>query len=991
MLKFVNVNNFVAGQGVGLKSVKKLTSKTKASSSKSVTSEVVSGNVQPSMQISNVQAQSSFSTFPGENSLRDLIDLSQDMNREAGLDKQENQLQTIFNLNDITALETSQDFPTGPDLFSHAANLQTPSETPKLVTVGRSERMQQTKRNEILQLVGPRRIPQPSMDMFPVIYPFNVSGSADRVPPINPNSPDEVLVERTNSIINKRNSPPLHQNSFSLSPNQELHKAVSHDKETENIENVESMLLNTDMESLKPRNSQTEQVDTGSFGLSLLNKNIAQLVNGLSKNITKPGRIALGEDIKHKAKPIRGIIVGTPVEQQNNESQLQHSNNNQQKPSSEPQSLTGLGQVHNLFDTGGNQFGLLTPQVMNGLSTGNKVLLEGAAAPVWIQANNQNSENFGMLSSHLPQQSLFSGSRFGSGKMQSNTINNAARSTTNMNNRFDANNSSTLSTSANIATPFDSNMFPGLGTSVQRFNTGTGVLNKQNMEFIRNSLQGTANSKNSNPAIGDTGIAQLINNVVSRVDHNSIQQSRIAQRQLGTNNNFRRSRTTGQNNFVPQNTLQNGRFTRMNNNNANQIARVQSGNNFVNTRNNLQSRLGLSNNAESGFRQNPRANIATLPRNRMTRPADTANTVGRRGRLPSSQTTNIRPQVRQNTRNQNFRFNSGFPHSRATMTTSDGNSRQNAANTIANNPASPRLTSAPFNVRNNNRQLLNAFPSNINSVRQLPTNVNQGTRQVRDIPTIPIDSRTALRRIQDSRATQHIPQTSRNVIDLSKPASQTAAFVVNLNNRESNVLGQSNILRVQNSSNSLRNRNVLNRLLQAIDMPKNLPQGQIIMIYPRGTGRNSTLNRAVNSRFQISSALRSQLENLLSQSWIQNGRTQSANQRSTGNGQMVQNQRRGNRGSNSLVSSQPGIQVGLNNHHSNVLQQIMNKLEGRSSQPVSFNQGQSPQAAFQTLIRSSGRPRDVGTSLRQQNISPNTGQRIGAQRNRQRNAINRSQ
>jgi hypothetical protein len=88
--------------------------------------------------------------------------------------------------------------------------------------------------------------------------------------------------------------------------------------------------------------------------------------------------------------------------------------------------------------------------------------------------------------------------------------------------------------------------------------------------------------------------------------------------------------------------------------------------------------------------------------------------------------------------------------------------------------------------------------------------------------------------------------------------------------------GQSNILRMQNSSSSLRNRNVLNRLLQAIDMPKNLPQGQIIMIYPRGAGRNSTLNRAGSSRFQLSSALRSQLGNLLSQRWIQNGRTQSS-------------------------------------------------------------------------------------------------------------------
>jgi hypothetical protein len=931
----VNVNNFVAGQEVGLKSVKK-----------SVTSEVVTRNVQPS--------------------LRDFVDLSQDMNRKAGFDQQDNQLQTIFNLNDMTALETSLGDPIGPDLFSHAANLQ------KVVTIGRS------KRNENLQHVGPRLIPQPSTNTFPVIYPFNVSGSADRVLPISIKSPDEVWIETTNSIINKRNSPPLHQNSISLSPNQEFHKGVSRNKETEN---VESMLLNTDMESLRPRNSQTEKVDTGSFGLSLLNKNIAQLVNGLSRNITRPGRIALGGDIKHKAKPIRGIIVGNSVEQRNNESQQQPSNSDQQivlqKASSEPQSLTGLGRVHNLFDTSAHQFELLTPQVMNGLRTGNKVLLEGAAAPVWIQSNNQNSENFGMFSSHLPQQGFFSRSRFGSGKMQSDTINNAA---TNMNNRFDANNSSSFSTSANIATPFDSNMFPGLGTSEQRFNTGTEVLNKQNMGFMRNGLQETANSKNSNPAISDTGIAQLINNVVSRVDQNSIQQSTIAQRHLGTNNDFRRSRTTGQNNFVPQNTFQNGRFTQMNHNNANQITRVQSGNNFVNTRNNLQSHLGLSNNARSGFRQNPRANIATLPRNRITRPADIANTVGRRGRLPSSQTTNIRPPVRQNTRNQNFRFNSGLQRSRATMTTNTGNSRQIAANTISNNPTSRRLSSAPFNVRNNNGQ-----SSNINSVRQLPT------RQIRDIPTIPIDSRTAIRRIQDGRATQNIPQTSRNLIDLSRPASQIAAFVVNLNNRESNVLGQSNILRMQNSSSSLRNRNVLNRLLQAIDMPKKLPQGQIIMIYPRGAGRNSTLNRAGSSRFQLRSALRSQLGNLLSQRWIQNGRTQSANQRSSGNGQMVQNQRRGNRGSNVLVSSQPGTQVGLNNHQSNVLQQIMNNLEGRSSQPVSVRQGQSPQTAFQTLIRSRGRSGDSGSSLRQQSISPNTGRRTGAQTNRQWNAINRSQ
>jgi hypothetical protein len=927
---FVNVNNFVAGQEVGLKSVKK-----------SVTSEVVTRNVQPS--------------------LRDFVDLSQDMNRKAGFDQQDNQLQTIFNLNDMTALETSLGDPIGPDLFSHAANLQ------KVVTIGRSKGIQQTKRNENLQHVGPRLIPQPSTNTFPVIYPFNVSGSADRVLPISIKSPDEVWIETTNSIINKRNSPPLHQNSISLSPNQEFHKGVSRNKETEN---VESMLLNTDMESLRPRNSQTEKVDTGSFGLSLLNKNIAQLVNGLSRNITRPGRIALGGDIKHKAKPIRGIIVGNSVEQRNNESQQQPSNSDQQivlqKASSEPQSLTGLGRVHNLFDTSAHQFELLTPQVMNGLRTGNKVLLEGAAAPVWIQSNNQNSENFGMFSSHLPQQGFFSRSRFGSGKMQSDTINNAA---TNMNNRFDANNSSSFSTSANIATPFDSNMFPGLGTSEQRFNTGTEVLNKQNMGFMRNGLQETANSKNSNPAISDTGIAQLINNVVSRVDQNSIQQSTIAQRHLGTNNDFRRSRTTGQNSFVPQNTFQNGRFTQMNHNNANQITRVQSGNNFVNTRNNLQSHLGLSNNARSGFRQNPRANIATLPRNRITRPADIANTVGRRGRLPSSQTTNIRPPVRQNTRNQNFRFNSGLQRS-----------RQIAANTISNNPTSRRLSSAPFNVRNNNGQ-----SSNINSVRQLPT------RQIRDIPTIPIDSRTAIRRIQDGRATQNIPQTSRNLIDLSRPASQIAAFVVNLNNRESNVLGQSNILRMQNSSSSLRNRNVLNRLLQAIDMPKKLPQGQIIMIYPRGAGRNSTLNRAGSSRFQLRSALRSQLGNLLSQRWIQNGRTQSANQRSSGNGQMVQNQRRGNRGSNVLVSSQPGTQVGLNNHQSNVLQQIMNNLEGRSSQPVSVRQGQSPQTAFQTLIRSRGRSGDSGSSLRQQSISPNTGRRTGAQTNRQWNAINRSQ
>lgn len=985
----MNVNNVVAGQGVGVKSVKKLTSKTKASSLKSVTSEVVTRNVQPPLQNSNVQAQSSFSIFPEANSLRDFVDLSQDMNRKVGLDKQENQLQTIFNLNDITALETSHGFPTGPDLFSHAANLQTPS-------VGRSESMQQTNRNENLQLVGSRRIPQPSSDTFPVIYPFNVIGSADRVPPINPNSPDEVWVGATNSIINTRNSPPLHQNSNSLSPNQELHKAVSHNKETENIENVESMLLNTDMESLRPRNSQTEKVDTGSFGLSLLNKNIAQLVNGLSRNITRPGRIALGEDIKHKAKPIRGIIVGNPVEQENNESKQQPSNNDQQivpqKRSSKLPSLTGLGQVHNLFDTSAHQFELLTPQVMNGLSTGNKVLLEGASAPVWIQSNNQNSENFGMFSSHLPQQSFFSGSKFDSGKMQTNTINNAGRSTTtNKNNKFDATNSNIVSTSGNTATPFDSNMFPGLGTSEQSFNTRPGVLNKQNMGFMRNGLQETANSKNSNPAIGDTGIAQLINNVVSRVDQNSIQQSTIAQRHLGTNNNFRRSRTTGQNNFVPQNTFQNGRFTQMNHNNPNQITRMQSENNFVNTRNNLQSHLGLSNNARSGFRQNPRANIATLPRNRITRPADIANTVGRRGRLPSSQTTNIRSPVRQNTRNQNSRFNSGRQHSRATMTSNAGNSRQIPANTISNNPTSRSLKSAPFNVRNNNGQSLNAFPSNINSVRQLPTNVNQGTRQIRDIPTIPIDLRTATRRIQDGRATQNIPQTSRNVIDLSRPASQIAALVVNLNNRESNALGQSNIFRVQNSSSSLRNRNVLNRLLQAIDMPKNLPQGQILMIYPRGAGRNSTLNRAGNSRFRLSSALRSQLENLLSQRWIKNGRTQSANQRSSGNRQMVQNQRRGNRGSNVRVSSQPGTQVGLNNHQSNVLQQIMNNLEGRSSQPVSLSQGQSPQTAFQTLVRSRGRSGDSGSSLRQQSISPNTGQRTGTQTNRQWNAINRSQ
>jgi hypothetical protein len=59
------------------------------------------------------------------------------------------------------------------------------------------------------------------------------------------------------------------------------------------------------------------------------------------------------------------------------------------------------------------------------------------------------------------------------------------------------------------------------------FNTGTEVLNKQNMGFMRNGLQETANSKNSNPAISDRGIAQLINNVVSRVDQNSIQQSTI--------------------------------------------------------------------------------------------------------------------------------------------------------------------------------------------------------------------------------------------------------------------------------------------------------------------------------------------------------------------------------------------------------------------------------------------------------------------------------
>jgi hypothetical protein len=68
-----------AGQGVGLKSVKKITSKTKASNSKSVTSEVVTGNVQPS--------------------LRDFVDLSQDMNRKAGFDKH---FMSVFNNIDST-------------------------------------------------------------------------------------------------------------------------------------------------------------------------------------------------------------------------------------------------------------------------------------------------------------------------------------------------------------------------------------------------------------------------------------------------------------------------------------------------------------------------------------------------------------------------------------------------------------------------------------------------------------------------------------------------------------------------------------------------------------------------------------------------------------------------------------------------------------------------------------------------------------------------
>ena len=133
----------------------------------------------------------------------------------------------MLDLNDITALETSIKDPTLPNLFAHGTNMKAPNES------GRSSSRNRAKGSETrnvnaeeallteIKRVEPKPIPKPSIKPSPLIIPFNINGNKDNRL-ISPTSPDVVLIETENSIIDVRRPPSLKQNSLDLSPNQKI-------------------------------------------------------------------------------------------------------------------------------------------------------------------------------------------------------------------------------------------------------------------------------------------------------------------------------------------------------------------------------------------------------------------------------------------------------------------------------------------------------------------------------------------------------------------------------------------------------------------------------------------------------------------------------------------------------------------------------------------------------------------------------------------------
>ncbi|CAC5403745.1 unnamed protein product [Mytilus coruscus] len=1027
-------------------------SKSNASASKSTVSEVVSNNVQRSVPVvQNTDfglASASNKLFPSQmqsNSIRDIVDLTHNRNRNAGLDRQNNQLQTLLDLNDITAMETSIKDPTVPNLFSHSSDLQSSQEKSNSVLGGESASSTMKTETKItktstVKRVEPQPIPQPSTKSMPLIIPFNVNGNSDRVP-INPNSPEAVWIETQNSILDTRKSPPLDQNSINLSPNQEIHRGLpSTNKESENPQNKEAELLNNFLQPLIPRgNPPPERISPGSFGLSLRNRNMVQLVSGLASRPQprRPRQIAIGRESNDK--PIRGIIVS----QSNNNLEKRKTNgintSNREKKASqnqkpEKQITSGLGKVQNLFDTNSVQdFGLLSRSVKNGLSTGNTESLDGSSAPSWVQTNSQdiaptvNSEYTG-----LP---LFPGI-------------------------------------PGSSTGFDNqNGINGLDAPNQEIITGVEALNNQNMGSMRNNI-----NDQGRDVIGDKEIEELINRVVSSVDQNTFpgvpvqppEQTQNGETGLAGESNLGRPNSPFENGMLMQNPFDsgsqsqrvvpnapvlsnNGRPPSQDNtqiqNNVNPSARL-SGTNVPN-----RSR-GPSQRGRMGPGSSTLSNNGLVPRTRQALPTRRPAGFSRSGnRGPVRGSTNNRPMVRRNMRNpgiRNFgrrnqnRGLNNIVNSRQqgpTRMTNSGarpmplnnfqnsNTRQNLPSNLQGQTTSRLINAINNAFRNNwgpssntaqrNNAVLptNALPQNRNRFGQEPSNMVEENRLLPNLPTSPIEARRAIRRIQQARTMQDIQQSQQttqqnDVTDLSGPVGQIASRVFNQNNEEANLLRQGppgnqqirpnslqeNLPRSQNSSSSFRNSNVINRLLQSIDLPKNLPVGQIgsYMILPLGTTNNMTLSRSASNsgRSPQLSAISSQLASVLNQILSQNRnlrrlQTNPTNVRvpprqSVAQRRMIPNQQR--RNSNQRTNrSQARPQTGLNSEALRALQTIIGLFQTRLS--LTQSQKQRLQNDLQNIVLNRMRPAAVQpqvTSQQRRPVLPTTmGRPTGIQTNSQ--------
>ncbi|CAG2188180.1 unnamed protein product [Mytilus edulis] len=1050
------------------RSVKKFSSsrKSNASASKSTVSEVVSSRNVPVVQNSDFGlASASNKLFPSQmqsNSFRDIVDLTHNRNRNAGLDRQNNQLQTLLDLNDITAMETSIKDPTVPNLFSHTSDLQRSQGKLNPVLGGensRSTTKTETKvtKTSTVQRVEPQPIPQRSTNSMPMIIPFNVNGNSDRVPN-NPNSPEAVWIETQNSIIDTRKSPALDQNSIKLSPNQEIHRGLPNaNTEPENPQSREAELLNNFLQPLIPRGDPPpERITPGSFGLSLRNRNMAQLVSGLATRPQprRPRQIAMGRE---SDKPIRGIIVSqsnnNPEQRQANgiiTSNLEKKTSQNQKP--EKQITSGLGKIKNLFDTNSVQdFGLLSRSVKDGLSTGETESLDGSTAPSWVQTNSQE---IGLSQSEtgVPITNL---------RQETRSFTDNPDPT--VNNEF--NEFPLFPGIPGSATDFgNQNDIGGFEAPNQQIITGVEALNNQNMGSMRNNV----NDQSGN-VIGDKEIEELINRVVSSVDPNPFpgvpvqpqEQTQNGETGLAGESNSGQLNTPFENGMLMENPFEsgspsqrmvpsapvlsnNGRPPSQDNtqtqNNANPSVRV-SGTNVPNRPRSpsQRGRMGPSNN---GLVPRPRQALPNRRPTGFTRPAN-------RGQVRSS-TTNNQPVVRnmRNPGNRNFgRINqnrglnnivnprpqisqgptrmpnngarpmplNNFQNSNTRQnlpSNSQGQTTSRLINAINNAFRNNRGPSSNTAQRNNVVQPTNSLPQNRNRFGQEPSNVVEENRLLPNLPTSPIEARRAIRRIQQARTLQEIQQSQQTtqqneVTDLSGPVGQIASRALNQNN-EANLLRpwppvnqqirsnslQENLSRNQNSSSAFRNSNVINRLLQSIDLPKNLPVGQIgsYMILPLGTTNNMTLPRSAGNgrRSPQLSAISSQLASVLNQIVSQNRNVrrlqpnpsnvrvptrQSATQR-----RIIPNQqRRTNQWTN---RPQARTQAGLNSETLRALQTILGLFQTRLS--LTQAQRQRLQTDLQNIVLNRMRPAAGQPSQQRRPVLPtNMVRQIGPQANGQ--------